>query len=84
MYTPYRYNRKKRLGEVLVESGYLTPDQIDDALAEQKKRNNGMKFGDLLIDMGLVTDGQIVTALCQQLGYEEVLPPSLRILSQEP
>ena len=72
MYTPYRYNRKKRLGEVLVESGYLTPDQIDDALAEQKKRNNGMKFGDLLIDMGLVTDGQIVTALCQQLGYEEV------------
>ena len=72
MYTPYRYNRKKRLGEVLVESGYLTPDQIDDALAEQKKRNNGMKFGHLLIDMGLVTDGQIVTALCQQLGYEEV------------
>ena len=55
-----------------MESGYLTPDQIDDALAEQKKRNNGMKFGDLLIDMGLVTDGQIVTALCQQLGYEEV------------
>ncbi len=71
MYAP-RYSRKKRLGEILVDAGMITPDLIDDALAEQKKRNNGQKFGDILMDMGLITDGQIVTALCSQLGYAEV------------
>ena len=37
----------KRIGEVLVAGGYLTDEQLKDALAIQKK-SGGKKLGDVL------------------------------------
>ena len=64
---------KKRLGEILVEDGIVTDEQVSTALEEQKKPGNeGMKLGDVLVDMGYVTDMQMAAALSRQLGYEKV------------
>ena len=52
----------KKLGDILIESGLLTPEKLEEALAEQKK-NKGKKLGDILVDMGILTDIQIMKAL---------------------
>lgn len=43
------FNRKKiRLGDLLVETGNITQEQLELALAKQKERN--MKLGEILVD----------------------------------
>ncbi len=57
--------RKVRLGELLVEAGEITPQQLGLALSEQKK--TGRKLGATLIDLGLITEERLLTALAKQL-----------------
>ena len=66
------YARRKRLGDLLVEAGVLTQEQIEQALAAQKNDKRGLKLGSLLVDMNFVTEQQIVDALTKQLGYQDV------------
>lgn len=65
-------NRKKRLGEVLVEEGVITEDQVQDALALQHDGDPNRKFGTVLVDAGMVTEEQIADALAHQLNYERI------------
>ncbi len=51
----------KKLGDILVESGLLTPEKLAEALTAQ--RNRGERLGDTLIALGFVTDTQIMHAL---------------------
>lgn len=69
---PMGYGRKKRLGDMLVEAGVITPEQIEQALAQQKEDKRGLKLGAILVEMNFVTEQQIVQALTSQLGYEDV------------
>ncbi|MBI1387907.1 MAG: type II secretion system protein GspE [bacterium] len=55
----------KRLGDLLVESGRLTPTQLETALS---KKAPGQKLGEALQELGLLTEQQIVETLSQQLG----------------
>ncbi len=66
------YTRRKRLGELLLDAGAITQEQIDKALQAQQGDKKGMKLGAVLIDMGFITDTQMVEALHDQLGYEIV------------
>ena len=61
----------KRIGEVLVGGGYLTEEQLKDALAVQKK-SGGKKLGDVLVDSGFISSSQLYQALERQLGVEFV------------
>jgi len=65
------YSRKKRLGELLVDDGAITQDQLESALLEQKSKT-GQKLGAVLITMGIITEEQMVDALKNQLGYPGV------------
>ena len=56
---------KIRLGEVLLEQGQLTREQLDAALREQ--RRSGRKLGRVLMDSGFLTEEQIAGALARQL-----------------
>jgi hypothetical protein len=49
------------LGDTLVAKGVVTADQLQQALAEQKK--TGEKIGDVLIKLGFTTHEKIETAL---------------------
>ena len=62
-------NAPKRLGEVLVDEGVVTEDQIEKAL---EKRERGEKIGEALIRFGYCTDSQIVDALADSLGIRRV------------
>jgi len=60
---------RKRLGEMLVETGVLTEEQLTVSLAEQKK--SGLYLGDFLISTGVVSEEQIIDMLSQQLSIEK-------------
>ena len=56
---------KIRLGEILVQQKLLTADQLNLALAEQKR--SGRKLGRVFIEQGYVTEEEISEALAKQL-----------------
>ena len=57
--------KKIRLGDLLVEKGLITEDQLMQSLAAQKK--TGQKLGRTLISSGLVTEEQMLELLSTQL-----------------
>lgn len=64
-------NRKKlRLGDVLVNSGVITVDDLERGLSKQK--GTGRKLGEVLVDEGIVTEENIAKALSSQLQYDMV------------
>ena len=58
---------QRRLGQILVDLGYLTEDQLWDVLEEQKQ-SPGEIIGQVAIRMGLVTEAQVTEALAEQWG----------------
>lgn len=58
--------KKIRLGDMLVQEGVISEDQLMSALAEQK--NTGHKLGRTLINMGLVDETRLLTLLAEQLN----------------
>ena len=63
---PTKITSRKSLGEILVESGQLTPEQLEEALKLQQKQRR--KLGETLIQMGLVSPHKIAAALSVQLN----------------
>lgn len=59
-----------RLGDLLVDAGVITQDQLDVALAQQKETKK--RLGEQLIDSGAITERQLIGALTRQLGIEFV------------
>ena len=62
--------RKRRLGDILVDNGTITLEQLQIGLAKQKE--GGQKLGITLVENGLTTEDAIASALSRQLGYEMV------------
>jgi len=58
--------RRKQLGEVLLEEGLVTYEQLEEALAEQAR--TGRALGRVLIDLGFVGEQNLVSALAKQIG----------------
>ncbi|NOH68503.1 GspE/PulE family protein [Vibrio rotiferianus] len=57
---------RKRLGDLLVEEGIVTEEQVQQALASQ--HDTGQKLGDALIALGFISEKQMLNFLSQQLG----------------
>ncbi len=68
---------RKRLGELLVESGLLTDSQLEKALAGQKKE--GVKLGQYLARQSIVSEMQICDLLCKQMKIDKYHPDSFPI-----
>src|SRR4029077_7805155 len=62
---------KRRLGQILVDLGYMNEDQLWDVLEEQKT-SPGEVIGRVAIRMGLVTEVQVSEALAEQWGMQVV------------
>ena len=65
------FREKKKLGNILLDSGVVTSEQLEKALEEQKL-NKGKKLGEPLVDMGITSEVEIACALTQQLHTEFV------------
>lgn len=59
-----------RLGEVLIHEGFITDDQLKEALIKQT--NFGLKIGETLIKIGHLSEKNLLSALHLQLGYTVV------------
>ena len=62
---------QRKLGQILVDLGYLTEDQLWDVLEEQKQ-SPGEVIGQVAVRMGHVTDDQVTDALAEQWGMPVV------------
>jgi len=67
---------KTQLGQLLLERGVVTAEQIETALTEQKDKGHRKLLGELLVEMGYCTDNQIASALAQAYGvpYAQASP----------
>ena len=62
-------NLRKRLGDLLVESGVINEDQLDYAL---KNKSRDEKLGDFLIKENVLTEQQLIEVLEFQLGIPHI------------
>ncbi len=60
--------RKLKLGDLLVNAGYITTDQLKSALERQKE--TGGKLGDVLVELKFIDDTGIIKALSEQLRID--------------
>jgi type IV pilus assembly protein PilB len=58
----------KHLGELLIERGIITRQQVEKAL-EYQRANPGVLFGETLITLGFATEENIAQALTCQYGF---------------
>lgn len=68
---------KKRIGEILIENGELTEEQLVEALTQCKK--TGTPIGSMLVQMGFITVDQLKDALSEQQGFQHVTAQQLNI-----
>ena len=57
---------KKRIGDILMEMGFIDGDQLQMALLETKK--TGIMLGDVLLRLGWVTEEDVQMAIAVQSG----------------
>lgn len=60
------FRKKIRLGDLLVEKGLITQEQLQYALSEQKKL--GRKLGNTLIELGMIDEDSMLNLLSSQLA----------------
>lgn len=58
--------KKIRLGDLLINSGSISKEQLEQALTEQ--RENGGKLGDVLVKLEFITPAEFAKILSQQLS----------------
>ncbi len=78
-----------KIGELLVKSGLITKEQLEEALKKQKEL--GKRLGSTLVELGYITEKQLVEVLAKQLGVpaidlstvEEIPEDVLKLLPPE-
>lgn len=79
----------RRIGQILVDLGYISDDQLLALLDEQKQRP-GELLGKLAEGMGLINDEQLAQALAEQLGMRVItlsdthIPPNVIAMVPNP
>jgi type IV pilus assembly protein PilB len=64
---------RRRLGDVLVESGLLTPEQLDAALEAQRQATGARRrLGQVVSDLGLASERDVAECLAELLGLDMI------------
>ena len=78
----------KRLGDILVESGFLNATELAEVLGMQKE--TGKRLGEVIVESGLMTEFDILRAVSSQYDYPiidltsiEVDPKATALLNQK-
>lgn len=64
-------SRNLKIGDVLKEQGYISDDQLNEALRFQQK-NKGKRLGEVLIEQGFITENQMLQAMAAKLDCQVV------------
>ena len=70
---------RELLGELLLRAKRLTPESLEEALAEQHR--TGLKLGNILLQRGFLTESELDTILAfqEQQSAKELQPAPLRL-----
>jgi len=78
----------KRLGDILIDSGFLTAAELAEALSSQQ--GSKKKLGEVIVDMGLLTELDILRAISSQydtpiidLQNVEIDPEATKVVSEQ-
>jgi len=63
--------QKKRIGEILVDQGLITQEQLTQGLDDQKK--NKELLGKCLVKLGFITESKLIDILSAQLDIQHVV-----------
>lgn len=69
--------KKVRLGELLVNSGVLSNEQLQQALDNPARQ--GKKLGEFLVDEGIVSEDDLAKALSKQLDLDMIDLQSINV-----
>ena len=61
-----------RLGEVLIEAGYITQEQLENALSLQKSSPMKKRLGEVMIENNIITENRLNIALSKRLNIKYV------------
>ncbi|MCL2843945.1 MAG: Flp pilus assembly complex ATPase component TadA [Chitinivibrionia bacterium] len=73
-------DRKKRLGDILIDQGIITQEQLDEGLKQQKTL--GKKIGEALIALGFITENKLVDILSAQLDVQYVVLDGIKVSAE--
>jgi len=59
---------KQRTGEILMEMGLITPQQLEEGLDEQKRTH--LRIGEILLQRGWIKGAELTKALARRLGVQ--------------
>ena len=62
--------KKIRVGDLLVEAGAITEEELQEALAYQKE--NGGRIGNVILEMGFISQELLITVLTTQMGIDYI------------
>jgi flagellar biosynthesis protein FlhG len=67
-----------RLGDFLLERGYITSNQLEEAL--QKQKETLKPLGEVMVEMGFIEEGKLAHVLAEQLdiSYVDLLSTALQ------
>ncbi|MFN4245968.1 MAG: GspE/PulE family protein, partial [Brevinematia bacterium] len=67
--------KKKLIGQVLLEKGLVTNEQIQQALEYQKTKYPNKRIGEILVEVGFITEEDLAKALAESLNipYVDIL-----------
>jgi len=68
----------RRLGQVLVDLGFISDEQLDLLVREHHQRPGDL-IGKVAEDLGLVTDEQLAQALAEQMNLQSVVVTDLNL-----
>ena len=71
---------RKKIGDLLVDKGFITSDVLEDALREQA--TTGKRIGAILVEHGNITEDQLIDTISERLGIPQVSLNSM-VLSPE-
>lgn len=74
---PLEKGTKKRLGDQLIDDGFITREQLEEALFHSKQ--SGTPIGSVLVKMNFITVDQLRMALSKQQGIGSVQSKDLEI-----
>ena len=64
------FRQRVRIGDVLVQSGLITAEQLELALEEQKKKPKGTRIGQTIVEMGYASELDVTLELQKHLDVE--------------
>lgn len=82
--------RKRQLGDIYMDFGLVTPDQLETAMDRQRQAKSHVSIGDVLVSLGYISEKDKIRGQAEQWGVPfmdlaefQPDPDLIRLISQE-